>query len=1201
MTAVLGPGIDPRPVHRVFEDQALAHPERTALIEGERRLSYAGLDARADRLARCLVEAGVGRGDLVGVYLERGIDLVTAALAALKAGAGYVMLDPGHPAERLAGMAADAAVRGIVARAPEAAEIFPGISILPPEAAQEGAGLAHGAARSRAEDIACVMFTSGSTGRPKAVASPHSAIVGTLLGQDYLPSGPDSVWLQLAPISWDAFALELWGALLLGGTCVLYPHPRVDPVEIARLTQQHAVSAMYLSASLFHVIVDEYPDALKPVRTLLAGGEPLSPVHSGRLLAQGFSTRLGNGYGPVECMIFLTTHPITAADTERERVPIGRELAEKSVYVLDDRLRPAEPGQVGELYAAGAGLAHGYLGRPGLTAERFVANPFGAPGERLYRTGDLGFRDREGVLHFLGRADEQVKIRGHRIEPAEVEAALSRHPDIDRAAVVAAADHQGQRVLVGYVVPRGGRAFWPGESALRRALGAVLPDYMIPASFVVLDAMPLTPNGKLDKAKLPAPPSAAPSAPSEARQPRTEAERVLCGLFADVLGVEQVSPADSFFDLGGDSLKVARLLSRTRAQGLNLSVRDVFETPTVAALARQAAAAAAHEAAPAPAACTAEPGREQGEVTAARVSYAQQRLWFLDQIDAGAAYTMPILFRLSGKVETEPLRLALRDVVDRHESLRTRYGVVDGEPVPSVLEPGLARPELRVVHVPADRLEEEIANAGRHRFRLEEELPVHAVLFLDPDRSDVSALLIVMHHIATDGWSLPPIARDLSKAYTARLHGSNPDLPPVALGYAAYARRQRERLGDPADPHSVLAAHLAYWREHLADLPEGTMLPRRPGRPAVPSSKSGVFVRRVDPAAHARLLDFARRHEATLFVVLHAALAVALERAGAGTDIAVGSPVAARGGEQEHPGTDEDDLVGFLVNLIVLRADLTQDPTVSVLMRRVREDVLAALSHQDAPFDRVVEAVNPVRVPGRHPLVDVVLALQNNERAELDLAGATGRFEVVRTGTARFELLVDVTDHFSRTGEPDGIAVTFEYQEEAFDRPVLEWLADTFLRVLDAFTEVDPDATRLSALPALPEPPAGLAASAVVPAAPRRAGAAERGGAAPRTELEARLAAIVAEVLGVERVGIHDDFFALGGDSLRAVRLAARIATAERLAANAAGIFAAPTVAELARALSDPAGKPEIASVPRLARTAVRRPAHGAGPDGKTG
>ncbi|GAA2209300.1 hypothetical protein GCM10009850_047580 [Nonomuraea monospora] len=1174
-------------VHEAFAAQAARTPHRTALVCGADRLTYADLDARARERA---AELGDVTGRLVGVRMERGADLVIALLAVLKAGAGYLVLDPAFPAERLRTMVADTGATAVLS--PTGLEHPPGV------------------AARRHDGIACVMFTSGSTGTPKGVAAPHRAITATVTGQQYAPF--DTVWLQTSPTSWDAFALELWGPLLSGGTCVLYPGPRPDPVVLARLVTEHHVKAMYLSAGLFNVIVDEYPDALSGLHHLVVGGEALSPAHVRRALDRHPGLRLRNGYGPVEGMIFLTTHPVTRADGP---VPIGTPLRGKRVHVLDARLRPVADGETGELYAAGDGLALYYAGRPGLTAERFVADPFGAPGERMYRTGDLVRRGPGGVLEFVGRADEQVKVRGFRIEPAEVEAVLARHPGVAQACVVAREDVAGERRLVAYVVARSGGGVEP--EALRGQVAAVLPEFMVPSVVVLLDSLPLTGTGKLDRAALPAP------SPGRggAGEPRSPVEEVLCGLFAEVLGVAGVGVRDDFFALGGDSLRVARLISRIQVEmGVEVGVRTLFETPTVAGIATHLQQSSAPLVASAVQTLPAEAG------DGAPLSAAQRRLWFLDQVDAGVAYNMPMLVRLRGPVDVPALRGALEDVVARHEPLRTVFTMHDGEPSQRVLPAPTSAPTsaptcvptsapaFTAVNVPATELDERVAEAARHRFDLSAELPIHSVLFTTAPHEH--ALLLVMHHIATDGWSLPPFMRDLSLAYRARLNGTPPAWPPLPLQYTEYAARHRERVNTIAD------AELTYWRKALKGMPERLALPRSSRPPS--GAAAGTVIRHIGAELHGRLVELGRRRGATLFMVLHAALAVVLERAGAGTDVTIGAPVAGRsvaftpgGSTPGSPasgspasgspasggpasGGSVDDLVGFFVNLLVLRTDLSGDPAAGELVERVREADLEAFSHQEVPFERVVHELNPARHPGRHPLVDVVLALQNNLRAELALPGVESRVEVVRTGAARFELLVDVTDDHLPGGVPGGVVVTLEYRVDAFERAVVEWLGDALVRVLEAMT-TSPD-TPVSRIP-IPPPPVtappdtappdtappdtAVPDTAVPDSAPPNTSPPEAGvpplpgtarspheaapfaaeAPSPNAELERRIAAVWADVLGVAQVRLDDGFFALGGNSLSAVRVAARL-SAQGLPATATHLFASPTVATLAATLA---------------------------------
>ncbi|WP_311637831.1 non-ribosomal peptide synthetase [Streptomyces hintoniae] len=574
-----------RPVHELFEHQVAERPGADALVFGEERLTYRALDVRANQLAHHLVAAGLRRGDVVGVYLERGFEQVIAVLAVLKAGGTYTMLDPDLPVSRVDTLIGHASARAVVTRASLGERLLPGrpelLVCLDTDAEaiarQPVHGLGH---RAGPLDAACIMFTSGSTGEPKGVVTPHRAIVGTMLGQDFTEMKPSQVWLQCSPVSWDAFALELFGALLSGGACVLQPGQRPEPALIASLVQKHEVTTLHVSASLLNFLLDEHPAAFTGVRQVMTGGEAASMHHVMRLIREFPQIVLVNGYSPVESTIFTLTHRITGEDGTRPSIPVGRPLRGKGLYVLDGNLALTAPGVVGELYMSGVGLTHGYVGRPSLTAERFVACPFGAPGERMYRTGDLVRWRRDGIMEYLGRADEQVKIRGFRIEPAEVQSVLAKYPGLVRTAVVVREDAPGDKRLVGYVVAREGIGVDP--ASVRAFVAERLPYYLVPSAVVVVDALPMTPTGKLDRRALPAP---ALSPREASREPRSEQERILCGLFAEILGADRVGIDDSFFDLGGHSLHATKLVNRIRsALGAELSIKAVFETPTVAVL-----------------------------------------------------------------------------------------------------------------------------------------------------------------------------------------------------------------------------------------------------------------------------------------------------------------------------------------------------------------------------------------------------------------------------------------------------------------------------------------------------------------------------------------------------------------------------------------------------------------------------------------
>ncbi|MFD9737176.1 amino acid adenylation domain-containing protein [Umezawaea sp. NPDC059074] len=576
-----------RCLHELFEDQALRTPDSVAVVYEGAEIPYSELNAAANQLAHHLVRRGVRPGDLVGVYLDRGPELVAALLAVLKAGAGYTMLDPKFPAERLTGVLTDSGVRTVITRR-GLAERLDGApvdcvrtdldgSLIGRESADDLEGLGH------PDTVACVMFTSGSTGKPKGVATSHRGLVGTYLGQEYLRFGPDEVFLQCSPVSWDAFALEVFGPLLYGGTSVLQAGQNPEPAVMAALVAKHDVTALQMSASLFNFMLDEYPDVFKVVRQAMTGGEAASVAHVAKALRDFPGLRVINGYGPAESMGFTTVHDVVESDLASHSIPIGKPIGNKRAYVLDRALGLTPVGVVGELYVGGIGLAQGYVGRPGLTAERFVASPFGG-GERLYRTGDLVRWTAAGVLEYIGRVDDQVKVRGFRVEPGEIESALMRHIDVGQAAVLVREDRPGDQKLVAYVV---GTA---DSGELRDHLTGLLPEHMIPSAFVVLDALPLTPNGKLDKRALPAPDF---SANVTGRKPRTPHEEVLCGLYREVLALDEVGIDDSFFDLGGHSLLATRLISRVRtALGVELSIRAIFEAPTVAGLAERLGGAA---------------------------------------------------------------------------------------------------------------------------------------------------------------------------------------------------------------------------------------------------------------------------------------------------------------------------------------------------------------------------------------------------------------------------------------------------------------------------------------------------------------------------------------------------------------------------------------------------------------------------------
>ena len=643
--------------------------------------------------------------------------------------------------------------------------------------------------------------------------------------------------------------------------------------------------------------------------------------------------------------------------------------------MLDANLEPVPVGIAGELYISGVQLARGYLRQPALSAERFVADPFAAPGNRMYRTGDLARWRADGVLEFLGRADQQLKIRGFRIEPGEIEAALLRHPRVAQAAVIAREDRAGDKRLVGYVVAKAAQSLDGAE--LRNCLAGTLPDYMVPAAFVLLDGLPLTPNGKLDRKALPAPDFAV--ARSRWRAPRSPQEEILCTLFAEVLGVSSVGIEDNFFEMGGHSLLATRLVSRIRTSlGVELPIRSLFEAPTVAELAKRLNDAQAARPA-------LEPLERPAQIP---LSFAQRRLWFIGQLEGPSpTYNIALALRLRGRLDQGALEAALGDVVQRHESLRTLFAELNGAVFQRILEAARAQRRLEVVPATEATLAQALSDAARYCFDLGTEIPLRATLFTVDLNEQV--LLLLVHHIAADGWSMLPLARDLTKSYAARLEGCRAQLPVLPVQYADYTLWQQQTLGDESDPESSLGRQLAFWKQTLDALPEQLELPTDRPRPAIASYRGQRVPLQLSPELHGRLLTLAHENQSSLFMVLQAGIAVLLTRLGAGTDIPIGSPIAGR----TDIGLEE--LVGFFVNTLVLRTDTSGNPSFRQLLARVRDTDLAAYAHQELPFERLVELLNPARSLARHPLFQVMLAFQNTPEASLELPGIVATLEPV--------------------------------------------------------------------------------------------------------------------------------------------------------------------------------------------------------------
>ncbi|MGW6737494.1 amino acid adenylation domain-containing protein [Streptomyces sp. NPDC055013] len=1045
-----------------FEAAAAAHPDAVAVTGEDERgrassLTYAELNARANRLAALLRARGAGPEQFVALALPRVPELVVAVLAVLKSGAGYLPVDPAYPAERVALLLGDTRpVVTIGTRATVAAlggdDSWLALDDEDVIADLAGRGCADPAPVAAADHAAYVIYTSGSTGTPKGVVVTHRNVLRLFDATDHwFGFGAEDTWTLFHSYAFDFSVWELWGPLLHGGRLVVVPHAvSREPAAFLELLQRERVTVLNQTPSAFHELIradEEAGGADLALRYVVFGGEALDPA---RLLPwyerhADDGPVLVNMYGITETTVHVTHRALTAAEVRAGVAgAIGVGIPDLGVHVLDERLRPVPPGVVGEMYVSGAGVARGYARRPGLTSGRFVADPFGAPGTRMYRSGDLARRGHDGSLEYLGRADAQVKVRGFRIEPGEIESVLLALEPVAQAAVVVREDDPGDRRLVAYVVTES-TADGATGAALREAAAEVLPTHMVPSAVVVLDRLPLTVNGKLDRKALPAPQT---TVRAEGRAPSGPAEELLVDAFAEVLGVDRVGVDDSFFDLGGHSLLAMRLVTRVRAAlGAELGVRDLFESPTPAALARRAAGAeGSGRAAP-----TARPRPER-----IPLSHAQQRLWLLDRLSGlDAAYNIPIALRLTGALDADRLREALGDVVARHESLRTLVDDRGGKGADAWLR---VLPEvlvdLPVVRVRAADLDERIAAGAAAGFDLTAEVPIRARLFeVGPEEH---VLLVVVHHIAGDGTSMPVLAKDLATAYTARLAGTAPAWEPLPVQYADYALWQRELLGagtgGPGDgERSEMSRQLGFWADALSGLPEELTLPVDRPRPAVGPHRAGRHVFAVPQDLYERVRQVARELRATPFMVVQAALAALLSRLGAGTDIPLGSPVVSRSDEALA------DVVGFFVNTLVLRTDVSGDPSLAELVDRVREFDLAAFAHQDVPFERLVETLRPERSAARHPLFQVALSLDSAGGTALaEIAGMPGLTvdpRPVAPSVAKFDLTFTLTEQLDDQGGPVEWSGAVEYSADMFDAGTVSRMARRLVRLLDLLTD----------------------------------------------------------------------------------------------------------------------------------------------------
>jgi amino acid adenylation domain-containing protein len=1052
-------------VHDLFEREAHRAPDAIAVVFGNDHLSYRELNDSADRLANRLRSEGVGPDLPVALCLDRSLEMMTGILGVLKAGGAYLPLDPNHPPARRAFQLEDAnatvllTVREMVARVDPGSIRIVCLDEKSPGSDRRGAEVwaaaapparANGSPPGWPDSLAYILYTSGSTGRPKGVAMPHRGLVNLLhWHREQPPESPPYGTLQFAPFTFDVSFQELFFTWYTGGTVVLIPEAsRRDPSLTWDLIGEHAAQRLFVPFIALQGLSEaarDRPPPIAPLREIVTAGEQLQMTSAVKnLLGAQSGCRLQNQYGPTE------SHVVTAFELPGSREdlpllpPIGRPIANTQIYVLDRLLNPVGIGVSGHLHVGGISLARGYQNRPEWTAERFIPDPYGdRPGSRLYRTGDSARWQADGHLQFLGRIDHQAKVRGYRIEPGEVEALLAAHPEVRQAVVLVHKDDGAVAgtSLIAYLVARSN-----GEreetntgdltSRLREHLRSWLPDYMVPGRFVVLDSLPWTSSGKIDRRALPAPERARPELERAYVPPESSLERSLARIWSEVLRVEPVGLQDDFFELGGHSLLATQIVSRVRSElRADLPLRLIFEHPTIGALAR-----AMEESAQGLQFVPIEPAPRDRRLP---LSFAQQRLWFLDQLVPGHAfYNLPAAVRLRGALSVDALRSTFQEIVRRHESLRTTFAVFDGvgyqtiAPAPRVKVPLADLADLDAIRRESELMRLSAAEAARP-FDLSTG-PLLRLTLLRLSREE-HAVLLTMHHIVADGWSMGVLVRELTALYASFSRGAPSPLEELPIQYADFAHWQREWLkGERMD------RELGYWTNQLAGLPTLQMPTDRP-RPPVPSFRGNRTTFRWSQELTRSLRALSRRESCTLFMALMAGFQSVLRTYSRQDDIVVGTDAANRNRKET------EGLIGFFVNELVIRTDLGGNPAFRQLLRRVRETTLAAFAHQDMPFEKLVEALNPRRDRSRMPLFQVKLVLQNVPLPTIQVPGGfTLEPLPMEVPIAKYDLAVSIIE------DPGGMRGSAEYNTDLFEPPSIARLLVHLERLL-ASAAADPD------------------------------------------------------------------------------------------------------------------------------------------------
>ncbi|HKP35520.1 MAG TPA: amino acid adenylation domain-containing protein [Pyrinomonadaceae bacterium] len=1136
----------------LFEAQVVRHATKVAVTCGDKNLTFAELNSRANQLSGHLRSLGVGRESLVGICIDRSLEMAVGITGILKSGGAYLPLDPEYPANRLAFMIEDAKPSLIVTTST--------LAHLVPASCQtvlldtEWAAISEQSPENLSDsplpsNLAYVIYTSGSTGEPKGVMIEHGNLSNYLLALNReIGIRSDDVYLHMASIAFSSSRRQLLLPLSQGAQVLIASsEERKDPIALFETIKRGAVTVMDAVPSFWRnctTILSAMDQSARralidnKVRLMLSASEPLpSDIPRTWTIDFGHPARHVHMFGQTETAGIVCINSISLkADASLDRIPIGSPIANTEILVLDSEMKPCPPGVSGELYIGGAGVGRGYLNRPDLTAEKFVT----LNGRRLYRTGDWARLSADGRLEFTGRRDQQIKLRGFRVELGEVEAALLKHPAIRDAAVVARQDDEHTR-LAAYFVTGENPA---NASDLRQFLGSLLPDYAVPSIVVRLDALPLSANGKVDRLALSREELPPLELSSRYLAPSTEIEIELARVWSSLLNIDTPGVNDNFFELGGNSLLAGQVIVRVRHHfNIEAPITWLFESPTIKALAtRVEIALAKHETRGARALVPVSRDQQLP------LSFSQQRLWFLDQLDPEShAYNLAHAIEITGQLDTGALRKALNGIIARHEVLRTRFVSVGGTPLQQIDLP--AEVDWQSIDLRKFAPEERAREAER-LIRDESSAPLNlaqgpmlrAMLL----RVDVESyvLLLTIHHIASDGWSANILAGELSELYRAFRAGEEPALPELPVQYADFAFWQRERFAEGA-----LEAQLNYWRQQLDGAPPVLNLPTDYPRGGAQSYRGAKLTKRLPAELIAGLKRFSRAHDATLFMVLLAAFDLLLSLYSGQSDIVVGSPIAGRDQIEAEP------LIGFFINTLALRNVVSPRQTVAELIGNVRETALSAYANQQVPFENLVIELTHDRSTEHNPIFQVMFVLQDGKSFRPNLHGLQVRKIESPADTAKFDLSLEAVDG------KDGLDISISYSTDLYDAASAEQMLFDYQLLLEQFV-ANPQQL-LGEMPALTWKPKCFA-EAITPATN-----AAHQYVAPSSPIEEELVSIWQEVLAVDHIGVEDNFFALGGHSLMATQVIARIRTAFDYELPLRTLFDTPRISALACAIRE--------------------------------